>query len=79
MKLYSYDKYYPVVYPSNSATSLQLYNKKLELLNVEREILREIKRVTKAFHDMEYELYLRKNKELIVERQVNNPTIDIYV
>jgi hypothetical protein len=79
MKLYSYDKYYPVVYPSNSATHLQLYNKKMELLNEEREILREIKRVTKAFHEMEYELYLRKNKELIVERQINNPTIDIYV
>jgi len=79
MKLYSYDKYYPVVYPSNAATHMQLHNKKLELLNVEREILREIKRVTKAFHDMEYELYLRKNKELIVERQINNPTIDIYV
>lgn len=79
MKLYSYDKYYPVVYPSNSALHLKLHNKKLELLNVEREILREIKRVTKAFHDMEYELYMRKNKEVIVERQVANPTLDIYV
>jgi hypothetical protein len=79
MKIYTYDKYYPIVYPSNSATSLELYNKKLELLNVEREILREVKRVKKALNDLEHELYLRKNKELIVERQVNNPTFDIYV
>lgn len=79
MKLYSYDKYYPVVLPANSDTQLQLYNKKLELLNEEREILREIKRVTKAFHDYELELYDLKNKELIVTRQINNPTLDIYV
>jgi hypothetical protein len=51
----------------------------LELLNVEREILREVKRVKKALNELEHELYLRKNKELIVERQVNNPTLDIYV
>jgi hypothetical protein len=67
------------VYPSYSATSLQLHNKKLELLNVEREILRDVKRMEKALRDLEYELYMRKNKELIVERQVNNPTLDIYV
>lgn len=79
MKLYSYDKYYPVVQPTNSDTQLQLYNKKLELLNQEREILRKIKQVTKAFHDYELQLYDIKNKELIVSRQINNPTIDIYV
>ena len=79
MKIYSYNKYYPLVYPSYSATSLQLHTKKLELLNVEREILRDVKRMEKALRDLEYELYMRKNKELIVERQVNNPTLDIYV
>ena len=79
MKLYSYNKYYPVVHPTNADTQLQLYNKKLELLNVEREIIREIERVTKAFHDYELELYDLKNKELIVTRQINNPIFDIYV
>jgi len=78
MKLYSYDKYYPVVHPTYSDLQLQLYTKKLELLNVEREILREIKRVTKAFQDYELDLYEKKNREVTVSRQLNNPTLDIY-
>jgi hypothetical protein len=78
MKLYSYDKYYPVVHPTYSDLQLQLYTKKMELLNVEREILREIKRITKAFQDYELDLYEKKNKEVIVSRQLNNPTLDIY-
>lgn len=79
MKIYSYDKYYPIVYPSNLNVQVELHNKKLELLNVEREINRNIARVTKALHQLEYELYFKKNKELIVERQINDPTLDIYV
>jgi len=79
MKIYSYDKYYPIVYPSNLNVQVELHNKKLELLNVEREIKRNIARVTKALHQFEYELYLKKNKELIVERQINDPILDIYV
>ncbi len=78
MKLYSYDKLYPVVHPTYSDTQLKLYNKKMELLNVERELLREIERVTKAFRDYQLDLYNIKNKELIVERQINNPTFDAY-
>jgi hypothetical protein len=78
MKLYSYDKYYPVVHPTYSDTQLKLYNKKMELLNVERELLKEIERVTRAFRDYQLELYNIKNKEVIVERQVNNPVFDAY-
>jgi hypothetical protein len=78
MKLYSYDKYYPVVHPTYSDLQLRLYNKKMELLNVERELLREIKRVTKAFQDYELDLYEKKNREVTVSRQINNPTLDIY-
>ncbi len=79
MKIYTFDKYYPIVYPSNAGTSLQLYNKKLELLDDERKVIREIKRITKALHDLEHELYIRKNKEVIVNRQVSNPIFDAYV
>jgi len=79
MKIYTYDKYYPIVYPSNYALNLKLHTKKLELLNVQREILREVKRVEKALRDLEYEVYMRKNKELIVERKVSDPILDIYV
>jgi hypothetical protein len=50
----------------------------MELLNVERELLREIKRVTKAFQDYELDLYEKKNREVTVSRQINNPTLDIY-
>jgi len=78
MKLYSYDKYYPVVHPTYSDVQLKMYNKKLELLNVERELIREIKKVTKAFRDYQLELYDIKNRELIVSRQINNPIIDFY-
>ena len=78
MKLYSYDKLYPVVHPTYSDTQLKLYNKKMEVLNVERELLRAIERSTKAFRDYQLELYNIKNKELIVERQINNPTFDAY-
>jgi hypothetical protein len=75
----SFDKYYPVVVPSYNPTQSDLYQKRLELFNIERNIIREIERLTRKFHNYELELYAIKNKELIVERQINNPTIDIYV
>jgi len=78
MKIYSYDKLYPVVHPTYSDTQLKLYNKKMEVLNVERELLREIERATKAFRDYQLELYNIKNKELVVDMQTNNPTFDAY-
>jgi len=76
--MYSYDKYYPVVHPTYSDTQLKLYNKKMEMLNVERELIRAIEKSTREFRDYQLELYTIKNKELIVERQVNNPTFDAY-
>jgi len=76
--MYSYDKFYPVVHPTYSDTQLKLYNKKLEIANIERELVRRIQKATNEFQNFQYELYCIKNKELVVDMQTNNPTFDAY-
>lgn len=68
----SFDKYYPVVFPSIWPTQTDLFAKRVERLDAERALQVQIDKQVKKFHQYEWEIYNYRMKQLVLNIEVVN-------
>ena len=68
----SFDKYYPVVFPSIWPTQNDLFAKRVERLDAERALQVQIDKQVKKFHQYEYEIYQYRMRQLVINIEVVN-------
>jgi hypothetical protein len=68
----SFDKYYPVVFPSIWPTSSDLFAKRVERLDAERALNVQIEKQVKKFHQYEYEIYQYRMRQVTLNISVEN-------
>lgn len=68
----SFDKYYPVVFPSIYPTQHDVFNKRVERLNEERALNVQIAKQVKKFHQYEWEIYEMRMRQVTMNIQIAN-------
>jgi hypothetical protein len=68
----SFDKYYPVVFPSIWPTQSDLFAKRVERLDAERALNVQIEKQVKKFHQYEYEIYQYRMRQVTLNIEVEN-------
>jgi hypothetical protein len=68
----SFDKYYPVVFPSIFPTSSDLFAKRVERLDAERALNVQIEKQVKKFHQYEWEIYNYRMRQITLNISVEN-------
>jgi len=68
----SFDKYYPVVFPSIWPTQTDLFAKRVERLDAERALQVQIDKQVKKFHQYEWEVYNYRMRQLVLNIEVAN-------
>lgn len=68
----SFDKYYPVVFPSIYPTQHDVFNKRVEKLNEERALNVQIANQVKKFHQYEWEIYEMRMRQVTMNIQIAN-------
>jgi hypothetical protein len=67
----SFDKWYPVVQPMAS-TQQEVFIKKIEKQNAERDLQAKIDNTVKKFHQYEYEIYQYRMRQITLNIQIVN-------
>ena len=67
----SYDKWYPVVQPKGLVQQ-EVFIKKVEKQNAERDNQVQVDNRIKKFHQYEYEIYEYRMKQITLNIQINN-------
>ena len=67
----SFDKWYPVVQPMAS-TQQEVFIKKIEKQNAERDLQAKIDSTVKKFHQYEYEIYQYRMRQITLNIQIVN-------
>lgn len=78
----SFDKWYPVVFPSIYPTQQDAFNKRVERLNAERALNVQLEHQVKKFHQYEWEIYEVRIRQITLNIEIFNnsrPRIDIEV
>ena len=68
----SFDKYYPVVFPSIFPTNSDLFAKRVERLDAERALNVQIEKQVKKFHQYEWEIYNFRMRQITLNISVEN-------
>lgn len=68
----SFDKYYPVVFPSIFPTPSDLFAKRVERLDAERALNVQIEKQVKKFHQYEWEIYNFRMRQITLNISVEN-------
>lgn len=68
----SFDKYYPVVFPSIYPTQHDVFNKRVERLNEERALNVQLAKQVKKFHQYEWEIYEMRMRQVTMNIQIAN-------
>lgn len=73
----SFDKWYPIVQPT-AITQSDVFAKRVERLNAEREVQVQIDGQFKKFHQYEYEIYQYRMRQITLNIEIANEkrTID---
>jgi hypothetical protein len=73
----SFDKWYPIVQPT-ATTQSDVFAKRVERLNAEREVQVQIDGQVKKFHQYEYEIYQYRMRQITLNIEIANEkrTID---
>jgi adenylate kinase family enzyme len=72
----SYDKWYPVVQPKGLVQQ-EVFIKKVEKQNAERDNQVQVENRIKKFHQYEYEIYQYRMRQVTLDIQINNLKRDI--
>jgi len=72
----SYDKWYPVVQPKGLVQQ-EVFIKKVEKQNAERDNQVQVDNRIKKFHQYEYEIYQYRMRQVTLDIQINNLKRDI--
>jgi hypothetical protein len=72
----SYDKWYPVVQP-RGLVQQEVFIKKIEKQNAERDLQVQIDNTVKKFHQYEYEIYEFRMRQITLNIQIVNLKRDI--
>ena len=72
----SYDKWYPVVQPKGLVQQ-EVFIKKVEKQNAERNNQVQVDNRIKKFHQYEYEIYQYRMRQVTLDIQINNLKRDI--
>ena len=72
----SYDKWYPVVQPKGLVQQ-EVFIKKVEKQNAERDNQVQVDNRVKKFHQYEYEIYQYRMRQVTLDIQINNLKRDI--
>jgi hypothetical protein len=72
----SYDKWYPVVQP-RGLVQQEVFIKKVEKQNAERDNQVQVDNRIKKFHQYEYEIYQYRMRQVTLDIQINNLKRDI--
>jgi hypothetical protein len=72
----SYDKWYPVVQP-RGLVQQEVFIKKVEKQNAERDNQVQVDSRIKKFHQYEYEIYQYRMRQVTLDIQINNLKRDI--
>ena len=72
----SYDKWYPVVQPKGLVQQ-EVFIKKVEKQNAERDNQVQVDNRIKQFHQYEYEIYQYRMRQVTLDIQINNLKRDI--
>ena len=72
----SYDKWYPVVQPKGLVQQ-EVFIKKVEKQNAERDNQVQVDNRVKKFHQYEYEIYQYRMRQITLDIQINNLKRDI--
>jgi hypothetical protein len=72
----SYDKWYPVVQP-RGLVQQEVFIKKVEKQNAERDNQVQVENRIKKFHQYEYEIYQYRMRQVTLDIQINNLKRDI--
>jgi hypothetical protein len=72
----SYDKWYPVVQPMVT-TQQDVFIKRIEKQNAERDLQVQIDNTVKKFHQYEYEIYEFRMRQITLNIQIVNLKRDI--
>ena len=72
----SYDKWYPVVQPKGLVQQ-EVFIKKVEKQNAERDNQVQVDSRIKKFHQYEYEIYQYRMRQVTLDIQINNLKRDI--
>jgi len=67
----SYDKWYPVVQPQ-AMVQQEVFIKKIEKQNAERDLQVKIDDTVKKFHQYEYEIYAYRMRQVTLNIQIEN-------
>jgi hypothetical protein len=67
----SYDKWYPVVQPKGLVQQ-EVFIKKVEKQNAERDNQVQVDNRIKKFHQYEYEIYQYRMRQVTLDIQINN-------
>ena len=67
----SYDKWYPVVQPKGLVQQ-EVFIKKVEKQNAERDLQVKIDDAVKKFHQYEYEIYAYRMRQITLDIQIVN-------
>ena len=67
----SYDKWYPVVQPKGLVQQ-EVFIKKVEKQNAERDNQVQVDNRIKKFHQYEYEIYQYRMRQITLDIQINN-------
>jgi hypothetical protein len=67
----SYDKWYPVVQP-RGLVQQEVFIKKVEKQNAERDLQVKIDDTVKKFHQYEYEIYAYRMRQITLDIQIVN-------
>jgi hypothetical protein len=68
----SFDKYYPVVFPSIYPTQHDVFNKRVERLDAERALNVQLEHQVKKFHQYEWEIYEMRMRQVTMNIQIAN-------
>lgn len=68
----SFDKYYPVVFPSIFPTNSDLFAKRVERLDAERALNVQIEKQVKKFHQYEWEIYNFRMRQITLNISIEN-------
>jgi adenylate kinase family enzyme len=72
----SYDKWYPVVQP-RGLVQQEVFIKKVDKQNAERDNQVQVDNRIKKFHQYEYEIYQYRMRQVTLDIQINNLKRDI--